>query len=353
LRDPRRLAATFLSLQNSPALTQPVAQRASNTRSRGDEPLHPNWCRLPVAYHGRASSILPSGTAVRRPWGQTAPPDPASPPGFAPSAKIDFELEMGAFVGPGNALGDPIPVENALDHVFGLVLLNDWSARDVQAWEYVPLGPFLSKSWATTISPWVVTLEALAPWAVPAPAQAPPPLPYLAPRPGAAFSNYSVQLEAAIRPAGGGGGSTVSGAGSGGAGSVSAPGGSGNAESGLSSSPPPTVVARSGLASLYWALPQLVAHHAAGGCNLRPGDLLGTGTLSRGGAGGRGCLLEATKGGAAPLQLAAEGGAGFVERTYLEDGDEVVLTGWCAGDGFRVGFGECGGRLLPARSPPA
>jgi fumarylacetoacetase len=334
-------------------LTQLSSLPLNSTLSRGDEPLRPNWRRLPVAYHGRASSILPSGAAVRRPWGQTAPPDPASPPGFAPSSKIDFELEMGAFVGPGNALGDPIPIENALDHVFGLVLLNDWSARDVQAWEYVPLGPFLSKSWATTISPWVVTLEALAPWAVPAQAQAPPPLAYLAPRPGAAFSNYGVQLEASIRPAGGGG----SGAGGGGSGAPgsSSGAGAGGAESAVSE-PPATVVARSGLASLYWALPQLVAHHAAGGCNLRPGDLLGTGTLSRGGAGGRGCLLEATEGGAVPLRLAmaAEGGAGgFVERTYLEDGDEVVLTGWCSGDGFRVGFGECAGRLLPARPPPA
>ncbi|PSC75747.1 fumarylacetoacetase [Micractinium conductrix] len=302
--------------------------------------LQPNWLHLPVGYHGRASSIVVSGTDVRRPWGQALPPAPAGEgatggtaapgaPVFQPCAALDYELEMGCLIGPGNELGAPIPVDRAADHIFGLVLVNDWSARDLQRWEYVPLGPFTSKSFATSLSPWVVTLEALQPFAVAAPPQeAPCPLPYLRQPPGQR-TNFNISLEVALQPAGSGGG-----------------GGSGSG--GEARAAEATVVTRSNLRTLYWTLPQMIAHHTAGGCNLRPGDLLATGTLSCEGPQGAGCLQEATWNSSRPVRL-ADGS----ERCFLQDGDSVVVSGYCQGEGYRVGFGECCGAVLPALPPPA
>ncbi len=298
---------------------------------RGPEnPLNPNWLHLPVAYHGRSSSIVISGTNVRRPWGQVLPKTTSegassSPPMpvFQPSSVLDFELEMGCFIGgPGNALGEPISINTAVNHMFGFVLLNDWSARDIQKWEYIPLGPFTAKNWATSISPWIVTLEALEPFKTPAPPKEPPSLPYLTPESSSAVSNcnYDIRLEASIAP------------------NNSSSGGDG--ESGTAS-----IITRSNMRTLYWTLPQMIAHHTAGGCNLRPGDLLGTGTLSTTGKGEQGCLLELTWSGKNKIVLEESGG---VERTFLEDGDVVSLTGYCQGEGYRVGFGECTGKILPA-----
>ncbi|EFN57479.1 hypothetical protein CHLNCDRAFT_142999 [Chlorella variabilis] len=264
---------------------------------------------LPVGYHGRASSVVVSGTDVRRPWGQVQQAA-GQAPAFLPSSQLDFELEMGCFIGTGNELGSAIPAAQAAHHIFGWVLANDWSARDIQRWEYVPLGPFNSKNFGTSISPWVVTPQALEPFARPAPPQHDPaPLPYLQ---QPQRSNYDVALEVAVQPAGGCAGETV--------------------------------VARSNLRTLYWTMPQMIAHHTAGGCNLRPGDMLATGTLSCEGPLGAGCLLEATWNGSRPVEL-SDGS----KRTYLEDGDTVVMRGCCQGDGYRVGFGECRGTVLPAR----
>jgi len=269
--------------------------------------LAPNWLHLPVAYHGRASSIVPSGTPVRRPTGQVAPAEAGGSPSQQASANVDFELEMAFLVGLGNDMGSQISTTAAAEHVFGLVLLNDWSARDVQKWEYVPLGPFNSKNWASTISPWVVTLDALEPFRCPAPEQSPSVLPYLQEEDR---HSYDVQLEVSVQPR--------------------------DAEAA-------TTVARSNLRHLYWTMAQMVAHHTVGGCPLRAGDLLGTGTISRQGESGGGCLLEATTAGKHPLRL-----AGGEERASLQDGDTVVLTGACRGDGYTVGFGTCSGQLLPA-----
>ncbi|KAL4425695.1 hypothetical protein ABPG75_009711 [Micractinium tetrahymenae] len=298
--------------------------------------LQPNWLHLPVGYHGRASSIVVSGTDVRRPWGQALPAaQPGATPTFCPSAALDYELEMGCFIGAGNTLGQPIPAASAADQIFGYVLVNDWSARDIQKWEYVPLGPFNGKNFATSISPWVVTPAALEPFAVPAPPQDDPlPLPYLR-QPDGLRANYDVQLEVSIVPearggtGGGGGGGGSQGKGAAGAGGAEA-----------------TVVTRSNMRTMYWTLPQMIAHHTAGGCNLRAGDLLATGTLSSAGPQGAGCLLEATWNGTRPLQL-ADGS----QRAYLQDGDTVVLTGYCQGQGYRVGFGKCHGKVLPALPP--
>jgi fumarylacetoacetase len=272
--------------------------------------LPPNWLHLPIAYHGRASSVVLSGTDIRRPLGQTKPEGKESPV-FGPSRALDFELEMGYVVGTGNALGEPIGVEQAADHVFGMVLVNDWSARDIQRWEYVPLGPFLSKNLGTSISPWVVTMEALAPFATKGCEQEPLPLPYLRSPDNPTFD---VQLEVWLEPA------------------------SGEARR----------ISLSNLRHMYWNIRQQVAHHTVGGCNLRTGDLLATGTISGPAPDSLGCLLEITRGGRQPLEL--DGGA---TRRFLEDGDRLTLTGWCQGDGYRVGFGECTGRVLPARETPA
>jgi fumarylacetoacetase len=276
---------------------------------RGKEnALMPNWLHLPVGYHGRASSIVVSGTPVRRPRGQALPKDAAQPV-YGPSRLLDFELEMGFFIGgPGNALGEPIPVTAADDHIFGLVLVNDWSARDIQAWEYQPLGPFNAKNFATSISPWVVPYEALQPFRLPPPVQDPEPLPYLR---GAGLGGYDIQLEVALQP------------------------------SGL----PPQTICRSNVKHLYWTMQQQLAHHTVTGCNLRSGDLLASGTISGPQKSSWGSLLELTWRGTEPIALAGGG-----ERTFLADGDAVIMTGWCQGDGYRVGFGEVAGEILPANA---
>jgi fumarylacetoacetase len=273
---------------------------------RGPEnALMPNWLHLPVAYHGRASSIVVSGTPVRRPKGQLKPDD--QPPVFGASRLLDFELEMGFFVGPGNDLGTSIKADEAGDAIFGFVLVNDWSARDIQKWEYVPLGPFLGKNFATTISPWVVPLDALEPFRVQGPVQDPTPLEYLQ---TAGEWAFDVDLEVAIRPAG---------------------------------TSEEITVSRSNAKHLYWNVCQQLAHHTSGGCNTRPGDLMASGTISGPDAGSYGSLLELTWRGARPLDL----GDGS-EYRFIRDGDAVVLRGWAAGAGFRIGFGEASGEVLPA-----
>ncbi len=272
--------------------------------------LLPNWLHLPVAYHGRASSVVLSGTEVRRPRGQVMPPG-APAPVFRPSRELDFELEMGFFVGPGNELGAPIAIGDAGEHIFGLVLVSDWSARDIQRWEYRPLGPFLAKNFATTISPWVVPLEALEPFRCPGPEQSPEPLPYLR---GDGPANYDIQLEVSLQSA-----------------MMSAP----------------ATICRTNFSELYWSMPQQLAHHTITGCNLRPGDLLASGTISGPTPGTYGSLLELAWGGERPIELPS----GELRR-FLEDGDRLTLTGWCQGDGYRVGFGEATGRILPTHSDP-
>jgi fumarylacetoacetase len=277
------------------------------TMLRGPEnALMPNWKWLPVAYHGRASSIVVSGTDVRRPHGQTKAPDAAAP-SFGPSRSFDYELETAFLVGPGNALGSPIPVDRAADHIFGLVLMNDWSARDVQAWEYQPLGPFLAKNFCTSISPWVVTLDALEPFRKPLPPQDPEPLPYLR---AADDFTYDIQLEAHLQTA---------------------------------TMDAPHVITRSNFQNLYWSIAQQLAHHTVNGCNLQPGDLLASGTISGSTEESRGCMLELTWRGANPLTL-----PNGETRKWLEDGDGLTITGWAQGDGYRIGFGEVTGRVLPA-----
>jgi len=277
------------------------------TMLRGAEnALMPNWKWLPVGYHGRSSSLVVSGTDVRRPYGQTKPPD-ADAPIFGPSRSFDYELEMAFLIGPGNGLGEPVPIERADEHIFGMVLMNDWSARDVQAWEYQPLGPFLAKDFCTSISPWVVTLDALAPFRKPLPAQEPEPLPYLrAPN----DSTFDIQLEAQLQTA-----TMVA----------------------------PHVITRTNFQNLYWSIAQQLAHHTVGGCNLQPGDLLASGTISGPSEESRGCMLELTWRGANPLTL-----PNGETRKWLEDGDALTIRGWAEGDGYRVGFGEVSGRVLPA-----
>lgn len=269
--------------------------------------LPPNWLHLPAAYHGRASSLVISGTPVRRPLGQTCPGN-AGPPLFGPSRALDFELEMGFFVGPGNELGEAIPVGQTHRHIFGFVLVNDWSARDIQRWEYQPLGPFLGKNFATTLSPWVVTLDALQPFICDGPAQDPPPLPYLSSKNRWTYDiDLEVQLQSAVMDA-------------------------------------PVTLCRSNFRHLYWNVCQQLAHHTVNGCNVRPGDLLASGTISGPTPDARGSLLELTWGGAQPLDL-PDG----TQRAFLEDGDTVILTGWCQGDGYRVGFGEARGTMRAAK----
>ena len=274
-----------------------------------DAALQPNWLHLPVGYHGRASSLVPGGVDVRRPCGQTRPDDGA-PPVFGPSRQMDFELEIGGFVGPGNTLGEPIGIDRAEEHVFGIVLVNDWSARDIQKWEYVPLGPFLGKSFATSVSPWVVTLDALAPFRCAAPVQDPPPLPYLR---TSGPQGIDLRLEVWLQ------GERMA---------------------------APARVTATNARHLYWSLAQQLAHHTVNGCNLRTGDLLASGTISGPTRESRGSLLELAWRGAEPLEL-----PGGERRTFLEDGDRVTMTGWCQGDGLRVGFGELSARLLPAHVP--
>ena len=275
-------------------------------RPEGD-PLLPNWRHLPVGYHGRSGTVVVSGTPIRRPVGQTAPAGGRAGPGWGPSRLLDLELEVGFVTGPGNPLGRPIPIERAADHIFGLVLVNDWSARDLQRWEYQPLGPFLGKSFATSISPWVVTLDALAPWRVPSPPQDPEPLPYLrADEPW----GLDVELEVGLMPQG---------------------------------AAAPSTISRTNLRGLYWTIAQQLAHATSNGAVARPGDLFATGTVSGADHGSQGSLMELTEGGKRPLEL--PGGA---TRTFLEDGDTVVLRAWCEAGRRRIGFGEVTGRVVPA-----
>lgn len=291
---------------------------------RPDNPLLPNWKHIPVGYHGRASSIVVSGTPVRRPWGQTKADD-APAPSFSPSRLLDFELEIGFLTGPGNELGQPIPVAEAHRHIFGLVLVNDWSARDIQKWEYVPLGPFLAKNFATTISPWVVPLEALTPFRVETPrgSDDPPVQPYLDGDRDAVWKwNLDLPLEVALRS-------------------------SAMRESGA----PPQIIARTNYRHMYWNMVQQLAHQTVNGCNIRPGDLYASGTVSGPEKESRGCLLELTWRGEQPITLTATGET----RKFLADGDELIITGACGGNGRpRIGFGQCAGIVLPAHeaNPP-
>jgi len=271
-----------------------------------DNALMPNWLHLPVGYHGRASSVIISGTAVRRPNGQMKP-KPEDPPVFGVSKLMDFELEMAFFVGPGNKLGEPIPVSKAQEHIFGMVLMNDWSARDIQTWEYQPLGPFLAKSFGTTISPWVVTMEALSPFVLPNIAQNPLALPYL--RHDDPYT-FDINLEVGIKSEKMG---------------------------------EPAIVSRTNYKHMYWTQKQQLAHHTSNGCNVQPGDLMGSGTVSGPDPGTYGSMLELSWRGSQPVDL----GNGET-RKFLDDGDEVSLKGWCQGTGYRVGFGSCIGKLLPA-----
>jgi fumarylacetoacetase len=284
---------------------------------RPDNPLLPNYKHVPIGYHGRSSSIRASGTPVRRPNGQRKGPSEELP-SFGPSRRLDYELELGIWIGPGNDLGAPIPIAQASDHVAGFCLLNDWSARDIQAWEYQPLGPFLAKSFATSVSPWVVTPEALAPFRIPQPPRPdgdPVPLPYLVDARDQQEGAFDVELEVLLLTA-----CLVA--------------------QGL----PPHRLSIGSTRHLYWTVAQLVAHHASNGCNLRPGDLLGSGTISAPGPEGLGSLLEISRGGKAPVTLATGG-----TRTVLEDGDEIILRARAKGEGCAsIGFGEVRGTVLPA-----
>jgi fumarylacetoacetase len=284
---------------------------------RPDNPLLPNYKHVPIGYHGRASSIRPSGVPVRRPRGQTKPPD-ASEPGFGPSQRLDYELELGVWIGPGNELGAPIDIGKASEHVGGFCLLNDWSARDIQAWEYQPLGPFLSKNFASTISAWIVTPEALAPFRIAQPGRPegdPAPLPYLTNEADQREGALDLELEVLLLTPG-------------------------MRENGL----PPHRLALSNARHMYWTVAQMVTHHTSNGCNLQPGDLLGTGTISGPDQTSCGSILEATLGGKSPINLASG-----EERRFLEDGDEVILRARGRRDGCApVGFGECRAVILPA-----
>jgi fumarylacetoacetase len=284
---------------------------------RPDNPLLPNFKWIPIGYHGRASSIRVSGQTFPRPVGQTLPPG-ATQPVFGPCQRLDYELELGVFMGSSNALGEPIAITEAEASVFGLCLLNDWSARDIQAWEYQPLGPFLSKNFATTISPWIVTLEALAPYraAFTRPEGDPQPLPYLEAPENRAQGAIDVQLEVLLQT-------------------------QAMREAGEDAAR----LTRTSYRHAYWTVAQMVAHHTVNGCNLAPGDLLGTGTLSGPTLQEAGALIELTVGGKQLLAL-----PNGQTRGYLEDGDAVVLRGWCDKPGVaRIGFGECRGMVLPAR----
>jgi fumarylacetoacetase len=284
---------------------------------RPDNPLLPNYKWVPIGYHGRASSIQVSGQAFHRPVGQTKAPD-ASVPTVGPSRRMDYELEMGLIVGQANPQGEPVPMERAEDHVFGLTLFNDWSARDIQSWEYQPLGPFLSKNFASTLSPWVVTMEALAPFRRPfhRPEGDPQPLPYLDSPRNRAAGAVDVELEVWIQTE-----------------AMRREGHEGD------------LLSHSNLADAYWSLAQLVAHHTVNGCNLNPGDLLGTGTLSGPQPAQAASLMELTGSGKQTVQL-----SNGEQRGFLEDGDTIILKGYCHRPGQRrIGFGECRGTLLPAR----
>ena len=268
--------------------------------------LLPNWLHMPIGYNGRASSVVVSGTSIRRPKGQLKLPDQENPI-FAPSRKLDFELETAFIIGTGNALGEPISVVNAEDHIFGMVLMNDWSARDIQQWEYVPLGPFNAKTFGTSISPWIVMMDALEPFRLKGPAQEPTPLPYLQ-QSGA--HNFDIDLEVGLKPQ--------------------------NAST-------PTIISRTNFKHMYWSMAQQLAHHTVSGCNTQPGDLMGSGTISGSTPDSLGSLLEISWNGKNPVTL-NDGST----RSFIQDGDEIVMAGWCQGDGYRVGFDDVRGQILPS-----
>lgn len=267
--------------------------------------LLPNWLHIPVGYHGRSSTIVPSGTPVRRPKGQALPKGSETPV-FGPSKMVDFELEMGFITTDANAMGEAIPVEDAEEYIFGLVLLNDWSARDIQKWEYVPLGPFLAKNFATSISPWIVTMDALQPFRTASPKQSPEPLPYLRHQ---GNNSFDIKLEVALKPE------------------------NGNEQT----------LARSNFKYMYWSMAQQLAHHTVNGCKVNSGDLMGSGTISGDTPDSYGSMLELAWQGTKPVAL-AQGQT----RTSIQDGDSVILRGYCEKEGLRIGFGEVRTRLLPA-----
>jgi fumarylacetoacetase len=314
---------------------------------RPDSPLMPNYMHLPVGYHGRASSIVVSGTPVRRPMGQLRPDD-AKPPVFGPSRLLDYEMEIGCFVGPGNALGERIEMRDSVEHIFGLVIVNDWSARDIQKWEYQPLGPFNSKNFATSISPWVITLDALEPYRLQGPprdnigGEDPPTLDYLrASNEESKRMALDITCEVWLRPVspsvqerGQGAGSSVA--------DIHAP------------APPPqpspsergreTLISRGNFRDMYWNFAQMLVHHTSTGCNLRAGDLIASGTVSGPAEESRGCLLERTWRGTKPVTL-PDGST----RSFLQDGDEVIMRSYCEREGSaRIGFGECRGLIVAA-----
>ncbi|WP_180683883.1 fumarylacetoacetase [Tepidicella baoligensis] len=284
---------------------------------RPDDPLTPNFQWMPIAYHGRASSVVVSGTPFRRPMGQAMAPG-ASAPFYGPCRQLDYELELGFYIGPGNALGEPVPISQARDHIFGMCLLNDWSARDHQFWEMAPLGPFLGKNFCTSVSPWVVTLDALAPYRVPfeRPAGDPQPLGYLDDPAERADGGLDIALEVWLESAA-------------------------HRARGLA----PHRLSATSFRHQYWTIAQMLAQHTVGGCNLQPGDLLGTGTISGPTAPEAGAIVELSLGGTRAIELSSTGET----RTFLEDGDSVILRGWCERPGAaRIGFGECRGTVLPA-----
>ena len=284
-------------------------EHATNVGSLFRDPenaLLPNWLRIPIGYHGRSSSIIPSGTPIRRPYGQTKPGDDGIP-GFGPSKLVDFELEMAFITTVANDLGHRVPIQEAEDHIFGLVLFNDWSARDIQAWEYVPLGPFLGKSFASTISPWIVTLDALEPFRTNGPVQDPEPLPYLQ---QGENKNFDIKLQVGIQP-------------------------EGDEE---------TIVANSNFKYMYWSMAQQLTHHTVNGCNIRSGDMMGSGTISGPTKDSYGSMLELSWRGQNPVHL-----KNGVERKFINDHDTVIMRAYCENDGLRIGFGECKGKLLPAK----
>jgi fumarylacetoacetase len=285
---------------------------------RPDNPLLPNYKWVPIGYHGRASSIGISGQKFPRPVGQTRPATENGTPGFGPCKRLDYELELGIFVGTGNAQGDRIGIDKAEQHVFGLCILNDWSARDLQAWEYQPLGPFLAKNFASTISPWIVTLEALAPFRAPFahPANDPQPMPYLSHPSVSQAGAFDVKLDVLL-----------------------------STEKSRSEGVEPAHLSSSNFKDAYWTVAQLITHHTVNGCNLQPGDLLGTGTLSGPDAGQEGSLLEITSGGKNPVKL-----PWGEERTFVDDNDEIILRARCSKPGYpTISLGESVGRVLPAR----
>jgi fumarylacetoacetase len=271
-----------------------------------DNALQPNWLHMPIGYNGRASTVVVSGTKVRRPRGQLKPPN-VDLPSFGPCKRLDFELEMGALVGQPSAMGEMLTEKQAEEMIFGFVILNDWSARDIQQWEYVPLGPFQAKAFATSISPWIVTREALEPFRMRGPEQNPAPLPYLR---QAQPNNYDLELDVALRAAQ-----------------------MNEAQN----------ICRTNFKYMYWSSVQQLVHHASSGCAMNVGDLLGSGTISGPDKSQRGSLLEISWNGTEPIEL-----PGGVKRSFLEDGDSLVMRGWCQGDGYRVGFGEVEGTITPA-----